>query len=212
MYKGYIFDLDGTLLNSTHVWKDVDVISLSKRGLSVPADYCEKICTMGLREAAVYTIERFGLNEQPETLMDEWEEIARNQYATNVGLFPYAKEYLQQLKDNGYPLAVATTGHRNIYTPALISNDIKKYFDFIADAEMVSIGKSEPDIYLLAAEKIGLKPSEIMVYEDVLPAVLSAKRAGFNVTAVLSDENKPYHERLKEIADYTIFDYKELLK
>ena len=211
MYKGFIFDLDGTLLNSAHVWENVDVISLSKRGLPVPDDYCEKTSTMGLRGAAIYTIERFGLNEPPEILMSEWQELAIDQYATNVGLLPCAKEYLAQLHSDGFPLAAATTGHRTIYTPALINNDIKKYFSFIADAEMVSVGKTEPDIYLLAAEKIGLQPCDIMVYEDVYPGILSAKRAGFNVTAVLSDENSAYHDKIKKTADFTICDYRDLL-
>ena len=59
-YKGAIFDLDGTLLDSMRVWDDIDIAFLKKRGLEVPPDYQEAITPLGFLEAARYTIRRFG--------------------------------------------------------------------------------------------------------------------------------------------------------
>ena len=63
--KGAIFDMDGTLLDSMWVWRQIDVDFLGRRGFEVPSDYLEMITPMGYYRAAEYTIERFGLNEKP---------------------------------------------------------------------------------------------------------------------------------------------------
>ena len=97
-WKGAIFDLDGTLLDSMGVWDQVDIDFLKKRNLPMPDDYKQKIAAMGFPEAARYTIERFGFSETPEMLLQEWREMAREAYALHVDLKPGAKEYLEKLK------------------------------------------------------------------------------------------------------------------
>ena len=71
-FRGAIFDLDGTLLDSMGMWDDIDVAFLSRRGLTVPDDYVQAIVPLSFRETAVYTIDRFGLMETPEAVMEEW--------------------------------------------------------------------------------------------------------------------------------------------
>ena len=68
-FKGAVFDLDGTLLDSMDVWKDIDTAFLAKRGFSVPKGYADEILAMSFRETAEYTIARFGLAEQPDDVM-----------------------------------------------------------------------------------------------------------------------------------------------
>ena len=85
-YKGAIFDLDGTLLDSMRVWDDIDVAFLKKRGLEVPPDYQEAITPLGFLEAARYTIRRFGFPETPEELIQEWHQMAVDAYTYEVEL------------------------------------------------------------------------------------------------------------------------------
>lgn len=82
--KGAIFDMDGTLLDSMWVWRQIDVDFLGRRGFEVPPDYLEMITPMGYCRAAEYTIERFGLNEKPEDLIQEWYGMAAEAYAKKV--------------------------------------------------------------------------------------------------------------------------------
>ncbi len=96
--KGAIFDMDGTLLDSMWVWRQIDVDFLGRRGFEVPPDYLEMITPMGYCRAAEYTIERFGLNEKPEDLIQEWYGMAAEAYAKKVELKSHAKEYLLELK------------------------------------------------------------------------------------------------------------------
>ena len=92
--KGAIFDLDGTLLDSMGVWRKIDEDFLGKRGYLVPEDYLKAITSMNFKGAADYTIERFGLNEHPEDIMEEWFAMAIAAYTYHVQLKPYVREYL----------------------------------------------------------------------------------------------------------------------
>ena len=109
-YKGAIFDLDGTLLDSMRVWEDIDVAFLKKRGLEVPPDYQEAITPLGFLEAARYTIRRFGFPETPEELIQEWHQMAVDAYTYEVELKDGAAEYLRYLKEKGIRLVAEDTG------------------------------------------------------------------------------------------------------
>ena len=87
-FKGAVFDLDGTLLDSMEVWKNIDIEFLSKRGLEVPKGYSDEILAMSFRETAEYTIARFGLQEQPDDVMHEWNQMAIEAYGHHVQLKP----------------------------------------------------------------------------------------------------------------------------
>ena len=71
-FQGAIFDLDGTLLDSMHVWKEIDLEFLAKRGFDVPLGYSESLAGLSFRETAEYTIATFGLKENPDDIMQEW--------------------------------------------------------------------------------------------------------------------------------------------
>ena len=97
-FKGAIFDLDGTIIDSMNVWEKIDIEFLSKRNIDMPNDYMEKINIMSFEEAAKYTIERFNLKEKKENLIKEWNEMAIYEYSNNIRLKPNVKEYLEKLK------------------------------------------------------------------------------------------------------------------
>lgn len=107
--RAAIFDLDGTLLDSMGVWDAVDVEFLGRRGFDVPADYMQKVSAMQFHDIAAYTIRRFGLDDTPEELMREWNDLAYEAYTTTVELKPGARAYLEWLRASGARLAVATS-------------------------------------------------------------------------------------------------------
>lgn len=157
--KGAIFDLDGTLLDSMGVWDQVDIDFLSKRGIDVPDDYMTKVAAMQFRQIAEYTIARFDLSDTPEELMDEWDHMARVMYSTVVEAKPYAREYLAQLKGSGAKLAVATSLPPMMREPAMKHVGIFDYFDEVVSVDDAGdVGKDRPDVYLLAASRLGVEP------------------------------------------------------
>jgi HAD superfamily hydrolase (TIGR01509 family) len=206
-YKAYIFDLDGTLLDSMGVWGQIDVDFLAKRGIAVPPDYMDAISSMTFHETAAYTINRFALPGSVEDLMREWNEMAAYAYGNTVQMKPHAKEYLTTLRECGTKLAVATSLSAELCAPVLRSNGIEIFFDVICRTDEAGHGKSRPDVFLLAAKKIGVPPEDCLVFEDILAAVKSAKSASMSVCAVYDKASESDWEQIKALADYAIVDF-----
>ena len=205
--KAYIFDLDGTLLDSMGVWLDIDINFLSKRGISVPIDYADRISAMSFPEAAAYTIKRFGLPDSIEDLIREWNEMAAYAYGHTVQMKPYTKEYLSKLRERGAKIAIATSSVPELYEPALRNHGIYDWFDVICCSDEVGCGKSRPDIFLYTANKLGVKPCDCIVFEDILIAVKSAKSVGMTVYGVFDKSSETDWEQIKKTADGVIYDF-----
>lgn len=209
--EGAVFDLDGTLLDSSWVWEKVDEKFLGDRGFQVPDDYVDEISPLGAERAAVYTIERFGLNEDKDDIVREWIEMAKKEYATEVVCKPYAKEFLEELHKLNIKMAVATSSDRELFMKTLEREGILKYFQKIVTVDEVERGKGYPDIYEEAARRIKVNPHKCLVFEDILAGVTGASLGEFNVVAVFDKKSKHNWEKIKSISKYSINDYKELL-
>ena len=209
--EGAVFDLDGTLLDSSWVWEKVDEKFLGDRGFQVPDDYVDEISPLGVERAAVYTIERFGLNEDKDDIVREWIEMAKKEYATEVVCKPYAKEFLEELHKLNIKMAVATSSDRELFMKTLEREGILKYFQKIVTVDEVERGKGYPDIYEEAARRIKVNPHKCLVFEDILAGVTGASLGEFNVVAVFDEKSKHNWEKIKSISKYSINDYKELL-
>ena len=173
--EGAVFDLDGTLLDSSWVWEKVDEKFLGDRGFQVPDDYVDEISPLGAERAAVYTIERFGLNEDKDDIVREWIEMAKKEYATEVVCKPYAKEFLEELHKLNIKMAVATSSDRELFMKTLEREGILKYFQKIVTVDEVERGKGYPDIYEEAARRIKVNPHKCLVFEDILADKFAAE-------------------------------------
>ncbi len=202
--RGAIFDLDGTLVDSMGVWHRIDEEFLGRRGFPADESYKQAVKTMKYETAAHYTIERYGLAESPEEVMAEWDSMALHEYRYNIKCKPGVSEFLHFLKEKGVKIALATVSHRALLEAVLKGNDIFDLFDVITDVSQVSRGKEEPDLYLLAAEKMGLEPRECMVFEDVLLGINSAKRGGFYTCGVKDHSSKEEEMEIRRAADYFV--------
>ncbi|MCL2527187.1 MAG: HAD family phosphatase [Defluviitaleaceae bacterium] len=205
--KAYIFDLDGTLLESMDIWGKVNNGFFNKRGMSCPDNYYEAIAATYIDEAAIYTKNQFGLKESPEDIKKEWLTMAAQAYSNEVQLKPYAKDYLTRLSKEGKKLAVATSLPTELLEPALHNHEIYNIFHAICTAREVGCGKSKPDVFLLAAKKLGVAPEDCLLFDDILAAVKSAKSIGMKVCGVYDKSSAHDWEEIKQTADYTIIDF-----
>jgi len=208
-YKGVVFDLDGTLVDSLWLWDKVDTEFFKKRGMECPADYKKDIMAMGIEKVADYTIERFNLREKPDDIIREWYECAAYLYAAEVELMPGVLEYIEFLREHDVKIALATANDRKLSEECLKNNEILECFHNITTLREVNGIKGEPDIYNLAAEKMGLNNKECIVFEDILQGIEGAKKGGYRVVAFKNKYNKD-NEEIFEKADKVVSDYREL--
>lgn len=201
--RGAIFDLDGTLLDSLNAWADVDRRFFAKRGIPLPPDYYDGIKTLDLHGAAVYTKRRFGLPDSHEELMREWQDMIKEEYALRIGMKAGAAEYVRSLHSRGIALGVATSSSPELFLPTLERFGLDGLFSAYALTSKVR-GKEFPDVYLLAAEKLGVPPQCCAVFEDILPGIRSAKSAGFFTVAVLDAGSEADFPALRAEADEAI--------
>ena len=209
-FKGAIFDLDGTVLNSMGLWKKVDELFFTSRNMPIPDGYIQAISPLGTVGAAHYTKETYGIKESIEEIIEEWQTTAKREYAENVTLKPHAKEYILSLKEQGLSLAVATASDPEMFGDCLKKYGLDTVFDFFITVNEAGKGKGHPDIYLKAAERMGIEPDNCMVFEDILTALTSAKSAGFYCIAMYDESSKKDTEKIKEISDRFIFDFEEM--
>lgn len=181
-----IFDFDGTLLDSLHVWDDIDEKSFAKRGVKVPADFADSTATMTPREVADYVIARFGFTDSPEDLMKEWQDMAFDAYAKHLPLRKGAKNYVDYLHKTGVKTVLITTLSKSLCVAALKRTDLYDYFDLMIFGEdLESNAKNSPKTYVDLAKRIGVKPSDCTVFEDSDSALKSARLAGMKICGVV---------------------------
>ena len=210
-FKGAIFDLDGTLLDSMHIWHDVDVEFFKRRNLPLTTDYVDVIKNMHLPAAAVYTKEKYNLSESADTIVEEWLQLCRDAYLSKVDLKSGVYNYLKKLHDNGIKMAFATASEKAVCEQALKNHGIFDFFTDFAYVSEINIGKTEPDIYLLASERIGVKPQECIVFEDIIEGIRSAKKANFITCGVFDKSSAEDEAEIRSVADYYIKSFEELL-
>jgi len=209
--KAAIFDLDGTLVDSMWVWSQIDVDYLKEKGYSMPKNLRSEIVHLSFSQTAIYFKEKFNLDDSIEKISKDWHDMAFNHYSNNVKLKLGVKDFLNNLKSSKIKIGLATSNSIPLLEACLKNNGIYEYFDSITTTDEVSNGKDCPDVYLLAANKLGINPKHCLVFEDILPAVQGAKAANMKVIAVKDDECLDSKEDLLKYADKYIHSFEELL-
>lgn len=207
-----IFDLDGTLINSTGVWNKVDEDFFNRRNVIMPPEFPQVIKTHTLMSGAVYIKDRLSLPESPEDIVKEWHDAAVYAYHNDVRIKPYVKELLKLLKNSyGYKIGLATSNTHELYDQCLINNGIYDYFDSFTQSDEVERLKGFPDIYEKSAERMGVPKEECIVFEDVYQAVKGARMGNFFTVAVEDSASADDSEEIIKIADVYIKSFRELV-
>lgn len=208
--KAVLFDLDGTLVDSMWMWKAIDIEFLKTYGFEYPDDLQKAIEGMGFTETAVYFKERFSLPLSLDEIKKVWIDMSIEKYRSQVPLKPGVRGFLDYLKAHGILMGIATSNGREMVDAVLESLKVRDYFQVVTTACEVNAGKPAPDIYLSVAQKLGVKPQDCVVFEDVPAGILAGKRAGMTVYAVDDECSRGMEAEKREMADGYIRDYFEL--
>ena len=206
----YFFDLDGTLIDSNGIWKQVDHDFLAKRGIPYSQAYYEGVAHTALPLAAVFTKEFCRLEQSCEEIIDEWMEMSRDMYA-NVPLKPGVRAYLDKCRQKGIPMALVTSSVPEHCYTALRKLELEQYFANVTFAQQAGMHKRLPDVWLAAAEKNHVSPEDCTVFDDSLAACQGAKSAGMQVIGVYDQYFNTEAKEMEFFCDRYIRSFEELL-
>lgn len=206
MIKGAIFDVDGTLLDSMFIWDELGIRYLTSLGLVPEENLSEILFPMTLEESSRYLKEKYKITKSENEIRHEIVSILENFYKKEVELKPGVLSCLERVKEKHIPMVITTIGDVRLVKAAFSRLHIDSYFQEILTCEQYNTTKHEPLIYQKACESMHLSSREVVVFEDVLHAIQSAKEAGCYVVAVEDASSQKDKEQIIEIADEYITD------
>ena len=209
--KACIFDLDGTLVDSMWMWPEIDKEYLGRFGIEYDDNLKNEIDGISFHETAVYFKNKFGISDSIEKICKDWEDMAYDKYKNEVKEKRGCQKFLEQLKSKGIKMGIATSNKRSMVDVVLESLGMKNFFEVITTSDEVKKGKPAPDVYLTTAKLLNVEPKHCLVFEDVVAGIIAGKSAGMRVCAIEDDFTKEVRQKKKELSDYYIVDYSELL-
>ena len=206
-----IFDMDGTLIDSNGIWRQVDETFLAKRGMPYTQEYYEGMAHTIFPLAAVFTKEYCKLEESTDEIMAEWMELAGNMYAEEVPVKPGVVAYLEQCRDRGERMMVLTSSVPEHCRTALEHLGLMQYFERILFAHELKIEKKDPAIFRKAADLAGVEPASCTVFDDSVAACRGAKAAGMKAVGVYDPFFAQTEEEMRQVCDRFIMSFEEML-
>ncbi len=206
-----IFDMDGTLIDSNGIWKDVDTAFLAKRGLSYTKEYYEGVAHTIFPLAAKFTKEFCRLPESEEAIMAEWMDMAGDLYGTSVPVKPGVRAYLDKLRAAGERLIVVTSAVPVHCRTALTHLGLMPYFERIIFAHDLQLEKKDPQLWHLTAELMGVAPADCTLYDDSVEACRGAKAAGMHAVGVYDPYFAGTEPEMQAVCDRYIRSFEELI-
>ncbi len=204
-FKGAIFDMDGTLLDSMRVWKRLTQGYLKQFGLHVTDEEYAACEGFSQPQVAQYFADRYPqLPGGAAGLMEGMDKLITARYETVAKPRDGVLPFLDGLRRRGVKMAIATLTARRHAEKALRDRDMLDYFDFMLTIEDVGVSKYQPDIYLMSAERLGLTPADCVVFEDAPYACTTAKKAGFRVCGVVEAAYAAGEQELRASSDLII--------
>lgn len=193
MIKAFIFDMDGLLIESEPLWRKAQVEAFATVGIKPTRNEMEH--TMGRRIDEVvehwYHVQPWqgaSLKDMEAMIVDGVMELVRHE----AKLMPGVKQTLELCQGTGLPIALASSSPTDLINTVLETFNISKYFNLVVSAEHETHGKPHPAVFITTATKLGVKPTEILVFEDSPSGVLAAKAVKMKCVAVQSGEIKDH--------------------
>lgn len=210
--KIYLFDFDGTLVDSMPSFTAGVIKELDKNNCKYCDDVIKTITPLGLNGTAEYFIKTFGLKLSANELVKAFKDNMANDYFYLIPAKRNVIKVLKKLKDNGASLNILTASPHVTLDACLKRLEIFDLFDNVWSCEDFKTTKANPEIYKMVAKKLNVNVKDVLFLDDNLNANLTAKTAGMKVCGVFDESSIDYVDQMKSICDFYIYDFEELLK
>jgi len=206
---GAIFDFDGTVFDSMHIWKGVKFQFFDRIGLVLNEEQREEFKNLFLLDAVELAKTRFDLKMTDKELFNEFFTLIKEKYLADTKPKNDIIEFLEKLKSNGVKMGIATATGEPALIAVLEKFNMLHYFEEIYSTYTVGASKTEPKVYDVVLNELGTEKQTTWIFEDALYAAKTAKKAGYNVVGIY-DKSEPCQEELKNLVDIYIHNYSEL--
>ncbi len=207
---GAIFDFDGTLFDSMHVWKGIRYNFMKELGINLTEDDVKAFEGLFLRESLLIAIERFNLQQTYEQLLERLFEYIKKRYLSETEPKNDIIDFLERLKAKGVKMGIATATGESALVAVLEKFNMLHYFSAIYSTYTVGASKTESRVYDVVLEALGTDKATTWIFEDALYAAKTAKANGYNLVGIY-DVSEPRTEELSELADIYIHNYSEII-
>lgn len=208
--KAYLFDFDGTLVDSMPTYVSIMLNILDEEGISYTPDIVKIITPLGYSGTAEY-YRTMGVGTPVEELTARMLSRAYDAYANEIGAKEGVIETLAELKRQGVHLSVLTASPHNTLDPCLKRLGIFDIFENVWSCEDFKTTKSDPVIYSLAAEKMGFDVSEVVFVDDNVNAVSTARAAGMIAYGIYDASSDELIGEMRSVSDRYLMSFDELL-
>ena len=184
--KAVLFDMDGLMVDTESLATEAFIHSAKKQGYDMTKE--ETLLVLGFTTKSIYEFwENYFKNSDvsgKQLVDDHYKYIENILFTIGPRKMPYIQELLKYLKESNYKVAVASSSNMDHIINNMEKTGLKKYIDEFASGAEVENGKPAPDVFLLAAERLGVKPENCLVLEDSKAGVIAGSSAGAKVIMV----------------------------
>lgn len=211
MQDVYIFDLDGTLIDSMPVGIGIVLGFLDEKGIDYPDDIVSTLTPLGYKGSAKYIADHLAGGHQVEQIYEYFKAETLRAYGETIPLKPHVKETLEALKAQGYRLNVLTASPQLLTDICMKRLQIYDLFENVWSIDTFGMTKADEGIYLEAAKRLGVEPQRCIMADDNLNVLKTAKRVGMGTVGVYDVSSKDVETEMRQIADKYVKNFAELI-
>ena len=206
----YVFDLDGTLVDSMPYFIRGLLSLLDEAGIPYGEEMPGIITPLGYIKSAIYFREKLGLEESVESLVAKMQARLIPDYEKNIMLKPGVYDYLRRLHEAGERLFVLTASPHCATDPCLKNNGVYDWFETVWSVEDFGLDKTDTRLFFEVAEKIGCDASEVNYFDDNLTALQNAHAAGYHTYGVYDGQTEETLAQMKPHADEMVMSFENM--